>query len=262
MDMAIRLIDTHSHIYEVEFEQDFQAVLERAEANGIYKILLPNVDCSTIEPLLKTCERSESLFPMMGLHPTSVKEDWQQQLSQIREVLYQNKDKFCAVGEIGIDLYWDKTFVEEQTEAFRNQLLWAEKLSLSVSVHSRKAFDELYAELKQLNKPSYSGVMHCFGGDLAQANKLIEMGFLIGIGGVLTFKNAHLAEIVKHISLEKIVLETDAPYLAPVPFRGKRNESAYILNIAQALAEIKQVSLEEVAEKTTSAALTLFPKIA
>lgn len=259
--MAIQLIDTHSHIYEKEFENDITEVVERAKANGVYKILLANVDTQSLEPIRETCARFSGLYAMAGLHPTSVNENWESELEQIRAVLYQNRERFCAVGEIGLDFYWDRTFAKEQQEAFRTQMLWSEELNLPVSVHVRKAYDELFPILKDLNRKSYQGVVHCFGGDANQANKLIEMGFKLGIGGVLTFKNAHLVEIVRQLNLDNIVLETDAPYLAPVPFRGKRNESAYILNIAEAIAAIKHVTLEEVAEKTTRAVLQVFPSI-
>ncbi len=258
----MKLIDTHSHIYDEVFNSDIDETLSRAEQAGIYKILLPNVEAATIQPMMQLAQRFDNLYPMMGLHPTSVKgENWQSELDAIEKSLFANQEKFCAIGEIGIDLYWDKTFIQEQIEVFKRQMLWSFDLDLPVSLHNRKGFDELFAVLKDFNKPFYKGVMHCFGGDLRQAEKLIEMGFVIGIGGVLTFKNAHLAEIVKEISLDDIVLETDAPYLAPVPFRGKRNESAYVLNIAESLAAIKQVSVEEVAERTTAAALRLFPRI-
>lgn len=258
----MKLIDTHSHIYETEFDSDIQDVINRAEDNGVYKILLPNVDSTTINPMLNLSKQFDNLYPMMGLHPTSIKEDWEKELSIVNNCLFSQPNDFCAVGEIGIDLYWDKTFAEEQMEAFKSQMIWSFDLGLPVSVHNRKGFDEMFAVLKSLNRPSYNGVLHCFGGDLRQAERLIEMGFVIGIGGVLTFKNAHLAELIKGISLDKIVLETDAPYLAPVPFRGKRNESAFVLHIAEMLAGIKNISLEEVAERTTTTALNLFPRIA
>lgn len=259
--MAIQLIDTHSHIYEKEFEDDITEVIERARANGVYKILLANIDCQSLEPIRSLCARFSGIYAMAGLHPTSVNEDWKRELERIQTVLYQDRERFCAVGEIGLDFYWDKTFAEEQQEAFRTQMLWSAELDLPVSVHVRKAYDELFPILKDLNRKSYCGVVHCFGGDSNQANKLIEMGFKLGIGGVLTFKNAHLVEIVRQLNPEDIVLETDAPYLTPVPFRGKRNESAYILNIAEAIAAIKHITLEEVAEKTTRAALQVFSTI-
>ncbi len=254
----MRFIDTHSHLYEKEFEQDLNEVIDRASASGVEKILLPNVDTNTIDALMRTCKGFNNLYPMMGLHPTSVGVNWEEDLKKIKTALYDKKEAFCAVGEIGLDLYWDKTFREEQIEVLYNQMLWSFDLDLPVSIHNRKGFDDFFSLMKRLNRPSYRGVMHCFGGDSHQAGKVLEMGFCIGIGGVLTFKNANLAEVVKSISLDKIVLETDAPYLSPVPYRGKRNESSYIPLIAEKLAEIKQCSVEEVAERTTTAALNLF----
>ena len=254
----MKLIDTHAHLYEENFTEDLDLVMKRANDNGIYRMYIPNVDETTIEPLISLCEKYDCCKPMMGLHPTSVKENYEQSLSIIKDTLFQNPEKFCAVGEIGIDLYWDKTFLEEQIIAFKEQISWALELKKPFIVHARKSFDEIYQCLKTINKTKYNGIFHCFGGDLRQANTLIEMGFKIGIGGVLTFKNAKLAEIVKEIDIKDIVLETDSPYLAPVPYRGKRNESAYILEIAKFIANIKEISLEQVAEITTLSALNIF----
>ena len=252
------LIDTHSHIYEKDFEQDIVQVMERASANGVKKILLPNVDCSTVEPLLLLCDKFEGLYPMMGLHPTSVNANWEEDLGNIRKVLFENPSRFCAVGEVGLDLYWDKTFVEEQIEALRQQMMWSFELSLPISIHVRKAFDELFAVLKSINRKTYKGVLHCFGGDVNQAKRLIEMGFKIGIGGVLTFKNAHLAEVVAQIDIDDIVLETDSPYLAPVPNRGKRNESSNIPHICRCVAQHLGLSEDETAAITDRNAAVLF----
>lgn len=254
----MNFIDTHTHLYEEDFKEDIGLVIERAKNNGIYKMFIPNVDETTIAPLLSLCEKYDCCYPLMGLHPTSVKENFNETLSIIKEELFKNPDKFPAIGEIGIDLYWDKTFVEEQIDAFRTQINWALELDKAFIIHARKSFDQIYHTLKSINKASYSGIFHCFGGDLRQAQTVIEMGFKIGIGGVLTFKNSKLADIVKEIDLKDIVLETDSPYLAPVPYRGKRNESAYILDIAKFIAEIKSISLEEVASITTNNALNIF----
>ena len=253
------LIDTHSHIYEKDFEQDIVQVMERASANGVKKILLPNVDCSTVEPLLLLCDKFEGLYPMMGLHPTSVNANWEEDLGNIRKVLFENPSRFCAVGEVGLDLYWDKTFVEEQIEALRQQMMWSFELSLPISIHVRKAFDELFAVLKSINRKTYKGVLHCFGGDVNQAKRLIEMGFKIGIGGVLTFKNARkLIEVLPKIPLESLLLETDSPYLTPHPHRGKRNEPAYTACVAHFIAEALGTTEEEVAQMTTANAKKLF----
>lgn len=252
------LIDTHTHLYEDVFTEDLDLVIERAKQNGINKMFIPNVDETTIKPMLSLCEKYDCCIPMMGLHPTSVKADFKNSLSIIKEELFKTPNKFCAVGEIGIDLYWDKEFLEEQIIAFEEQINWSLDLNKPFIVHARKSFDEIYRSLKTINKKQYKGIFHCFGGDLRQAKTVIEMGFKIGIGGVLSFKNAKLSDIVKDIDIKDIVLETDSPYLAPVPYRGKRNESAYILNIANLIAEIKNIPLEQVAEITTATALNIF----
>lgn len=252
------LIDTHTHLYEDVFTEDLDLVIERAKQNGINKMFIPNVDETTIKPMLSLCEKYDCCIPMMGLHPTSVKADFKNSLSIIKEELFKIPNKFCAVGEIGIDLYWDKEFLEEQIIAFEEQINWSLDLNKPFIVHARKSFDEIYRSLKTINKKQYKGIFHCFGGDLRQAKTVIEMGFKIGIGGVLSFKNAKLSDIVRDIDIKDIVLETDSPYLAPVPYRGKRNESAYILNIANLIAEIKNIPLEQVAEITTATALNIF----
>lgn len=257
----MQFVDTHSHLYEPEFDEDLGQVILRAIHDGVYKIILPNVDLQTIEPMLATVGKYKNCYPMIGLHPTSVNTDYMSVLEKIYTFITEKKHSFCAIGEIGVDLYWDKTFREEQMKAFCEQMYWSLNLDLPVAIHSRKAFDEIFLCLKKLNKKTFQGVFHCFGGDLNQAEKLIEMGFKLGIGGVLTFKNASLVEVVRKIDLKHIVMETDSPYLAPVPFRGKRNESAYIVNIARKLAEIKQLPLETIAFETTKNALELFPKI-
>lgn len=252
------LIDTHTHLYEDVFTEDLDLVIERAKQNGINKMFIPNVDETTIKPMLSLCEKYDCCIPMMGLHPTSVKADFKSSLSIIKEELFKTPNKFCAVGEIGIDLYWDKGFLEEQIIAFEEQIKWSLDLNKPFIVHARKSFDEIYRSLKTINKKQYKGIFHCFGGDLRQAKTVIEMGFKIGIGGVLSFKNAKLSDIVRDIDIKDIILETDSPYLAPVPYRGKRNESAYILNIANLIAEIKNIPLEQVAEITTATALNIF----
>ncbi len=252
------LIDTHTHLYEDVFTEDLDLVIERAKQNGINKMFIPNVDETTIKPMLSLCEKYDCCIPMMGLHPTSVKADFKNSLSIIKEELFKTPNKFCAVGEIGIDLYWDKEFLEEQIIAFEEQINWSLDLNKPFIVHARKSFDEIYRSLKTINKKQYKGIFHCFGGDLRQAKTVIEMGFKIGVGGVLSFKNAKLSDIVRDIDIKDIVLETDSPYLAPVPYRGKRNESAYILNIANLVAEIKNIPLKQVAEITTATALNIF----
>ena len=195
---------------------------------------------------------------MMGLHPTSVTADYANELELVRQKLFNPQAVYVGVGEIGLDLYWDKTFLEQQREVLKTQMRWAKELDLPVCLHVRKAYNELFGLLRDLNFGSYRGVMHCFGGSVQEANKAIEMGFHIGIGGVVTFKNATLASVAASIPLERILLETDAPYLAPVPYRGKRNESAYIPLIAAHIAALRGISVQQVAEVTTASATGLF----
>lgn len=251
------LIDTHAHTYLKEFDHDRKESIERAISAGVQKILLPNIDSTSIDDMLKlSSEFPEICLPMMGLHPTSVDENYEFELNLVETWL--KKQKFIAIGEIGMDLYWDKTFVEQQKICFKHQLELANKYNLPVAIHIRKAFDETFAVLKQLNQAKFSGVFHCFGGDLRQAHKAIEAGFYLGIGGVVTYKNAGLQEVIKEIPLENLVLETDAPFLTPVPHRGKRNESSYLQNIAEKIAEIKNISAEKVGEITSENANKLF----
>lgn len=254
----MNFIDTHSHIYLQEFDQDRTSVVENALHEGVRKILLPNVDSSSIDSMLRLCKVfPENCFPMMGLHPTSVKENVEDELAIVEKLLKEHT--FIAVGEIGIDLYWDKTFLAEQEEAFRYQVRLAKKYNLPIVIHSRDSFDELFALMDELYTPELKGVFHCFTGNENQAQKIIaDYGFKLGIGGVLTFKNSGLADQIKNIDLRHLILETDAPYLAPVPYRGKRNQPAYIPLIAQKLAEVKEISIEEIAEITTQNAKELF----
>jgi len=218
---------------------------------------LPNIDRDSIQPMLDLCSGfPHNCFPMMGLHPTSVKEDFKEQLAIVEDRL--KKGKFYAVGEMGIDLYWDKTFFTQQQEAFRFQVSLALETGLPIVIHSRESFDEIFALLEETWKPGLRGVFHCFTGNLDQAEHIIALGFKLGIGGVLTYKNSGLKDVIKDIPLEHLLLETDAPFLAPVPYRGTRNESAYIHNIARVLAEAKNVGLEEVAEITTRNTIELF----
>jgi len=251
-------IDTHSHIYSEEFDNDICEVIQRAKDNKVNKILLPNIDKDSIERVFSLASQDKHMFyPMMGLYPGSVTLDVENQLKNMLN--YVQRQDICAIGEIGLDFYWDKEFYEQQILAFNTQLLWSKELNNKpLSIHCRKAFDEILQCLKRDGRKSFNGVFHCFGGDIRQAKKVIEMGFHLGIGGVLTFKNSHLAEVVKETSLEHIVLETDAPYLTPTPFRGKRNEPSFIPIIAQKIAEIKNCPLEEVAEYTTNNAKRIF----
>jgi len=195
---------------------------------------------------------------MMGLHPTSVTADFEPELAIVKDKLFSPQARYVGVGEIGLDLYWDKTFLEQQREVLKRQMVWARQLGLPVCLHVRKAYNELFGLLRDLNWGSFRGVMHCFGGSVQEAHKAIEMGFHLGIGGVVTFKNATMADVVASVPLESLLLETDAPYLAPVPYRGKRNESAYIPVIAQKIAAIKDVPVAQVDEVTSASATVLF----
>ncbi len=254
--METTFIDTHTHLYDEQFAEDRTQVILESIAAGVSKHFLPNCDSGTIGPMLEVCKAfPENCFPMMGLHPCSVGSNYKDELKKIETYLF--KDKFYAVGEIGIDLYWDKTFKEEQELAFKQQIDWAVELNLPVVIHSRNSFDEIYNILSTYNK-SVKGIFHCFSGNIEQGLKIIDLGLYLGIGGVVTFKNSGLDQVVKEIDLKHIVLETDSPYLAPTPFRGKRNKSSYIPLIAQRIADIKELPIERVAEITTKNAFSIF----
>jgi TatD DNase family protein len=251
------LTDSHAHLYLEQFDPDRHDVIRHAIEQDIRYMMLPNIDKDSILPMMElVIEFPGNCFPMMGLHPTSVKGDYTMQLEVIKEWL--KKEKFHAIGEMGIDLYWDRTYFAEQQEAFRIQAGLALEYDLPLVIHSRNSFEEIFHLLKEVYQPGLRGVFHCFTGNLEQAEQIINMGFLLGIGGVLTYKNSGLAEVIEKVALEYLLLETDAPFLAPVPHRGKRNESAYILDIAVKLAEIKGETVEEVARLTTGNALNLF----
>jgi TatD DNase family protein len=252
------LIDTHTHLYSEAFTEDRMEVVDRAISLGVNTLLLPNIDCDSVVLMHELCQAyPENCLPMMGLHPGSVDEKWEQQLAIIQKWLFS--EKYIAVGEIGMDLYWDKTYQKEQEEAFRRQINWAKELHLPIVIHARDAFDEIFNVVDELHDDSLSGVFHCFTGTVKQAQKIQEYGtFKIGLGGVLTFKKSGLDEVVKAIPLELIVLETDSPYLAPTPYRGKRNESSYLTLVADKLAEVKQMPAEEIAAITTKNAREIF----
>ncbi len=253
----MQLIDTHTHIYLKQFDGDRQAVIERAVDAGIKKQLMPNIDSRTIEPMLAVAEEfSENCLPMMALHPTSVKANFSNELEIIQKWFTQ--ENFIAVGETGIDLYWDKTFAAQQKESLAQHIQWAADYNLPLVLHSRNSLDEIFDVLGAHRHLSVTGVFHCFPGDADQAKKAIDMGFVLGIGGVVTYKNSMMADVVKAVGLDHIILETDAPYLAPAPYRGKRNESTYLVNIAERVANIRSVPIEEVASVTTTNATRLF----
>lgn len=253
----MQFIDTHTHLFLPEFDNDRNKVIVNAQENGVEKILLPNVDGTTISSLLElTSKYPEFCYPMMGLHPTSVKENYEEEIENVENWLQQRK--FYAIGEIGIDLYWDKTYIIQQEKAFRYQIDLAKKYNLPIVIHARESFDEIFKIMDDVIDSKLTGVFHAFTGTDNQAKRIVEWGFKIGIGGIVTFKNSDLNEVVHNIDINHIVLETDSPYLSPAPNRGKRNESANIIHIANKIAEIKNITIEEVAETTTFNAKQLF----
>lgn len=250
--------DTHTHLYSEQFDEDRAEMVQRAINNGVERLFLPNIDSSSIDGMLALQKQfPKNCFAMMGLHPTSVKENYLEELNLAEQHL--NENHFCAIGEIGIDLYWDKTFLKQQQIAFRTQINWAKDRNLPFVIHCRDSFNEIFEILDELNDSTMRGIFHCFTGNLEQAKHIISYGgFKLGIGGVVTFKNSGLEEVLKHLDIKNLVLETDSPYLAPVPFRGKRNESSYIINVAAKLSEIYQLSIEEVAKITTQNSVEVF----
>jgi TatD DNase family protein len=249
--------DTHAHLYLEHFDEDRNEVVKRAIDDGVKYMLLPNIDSKTVDPMLDLCKAfPQNIFPMMGLHPTDVKENVDEELHIVKAHL--ESGYFFAVGEIGIDLYWDKTFVEEQKNALRQQIQWAKDFSLPIVLHVRDSFDEVFEIITETIDEKLTGVFHCFTGNRQQAQQIMDWGFKLGIGGVLTYKNSGLDKVVEDIPLHHIILETDAPFLTPKPYRGKRNESAYVKYVAEKLSEIKKVSLGDIAEITTKNAVELF----
>lgn len=250
-------VDTHTHLYSEQFKNDRKEIVERAIKNGVEFLFLPNVDVESIQPMLDLVwEFPEHCFPMMGLHPCSVDANVEAHLFQIQK--WFKKRKFWAVGEIGLDYYWSTEFKEEQIAAFKKQIQWAIQLDLPIVIHSRNSNEDVIAIIQEMKHPKLRGIFHCFSGDANQAKQIVDAGFLLGLGGVLTYKNGGLPEAIAEIDLNHIVLETDAPYLAPVPHRGKRNESFYLLEVAKKLAELKSVGLNTVAEITTANAKRVF----
>lgn len=251
-------VDTHTHLFTDVFDEDRDAVVQRALEAGVEYLLLPNIDVETIEAMHQLeAAYPDNCFAMMGLHPGSVNENWEESLAIVKKHLF-GRD-YIAVGEIGMDLYWDKTFIEEQRQAFRQQVIWAKELQIPIAIHAREAFEEIFDILDPLNDERLTGVFHCFTGNREQAEHVQAYGgFKMGIGGVVTYKKAALDEVLKHVDLEHLILETDSPYLSPVPFRGKRNESSYLLHVAEKLSEIYQVPLTEIEVQTTKNALELF----
>jgi len=251
------LTDTHAHLYAEEFGADQKAMMERAFHKHVKRMFLPNIDVHSIQPMLNLVwEYPEHCFPMMGLHPCSVNEHVEAHLFQIQK--WFKKRKFYAVGEIGLDYYWSTEFKEQQLVAFKKQIQWAIQQNLPINIHSRNATPDCIAVLEEMRHPLLRGIFHCFSGSTEEAKQITGLGFYLGVGGVITFKNAGLDRVIEHISLDRLVLETDAPYLAPLPHRGKRNESAYLLEIAQKIAELKNTSVEHVANITTENSRIIF----
>ncbi|MAO71433.1 MAG: hydrolase TatD [Flavobacteriales bacterium] len=255
----MNFIDTHTHLYSNKFTNDRNDVINNAIQSGVLKMFLPNISSEYTNSMLELCKKfPENCFPMMGLHPCDVKiQSMEKELLHVEEML--QKEKFIAVGEIGLDLYWDKSTLDIQKESFRFQIELAKKYKLPIVIHVRDSFSEAIEIVEELNDENLSGVFHCFTGDNEQANRVIDLqNFFLGIGGVLTFKNSGLDKTISQIDIKHLLLETDAPYLTPSPYRGKRNESKYIVNIAEKLAEIKGISINEVGELTTKNARNLF----
>jgi TatD DNase family protein len=249
--------DTHTHLYAEQFSEDQTQMIQRALDLGIERFFIPAIDSQTAKSMFDL----ESLFPknvflMMGLHPTHVKENFKDELNFVKNWL--DKKDFYAVGEIGIDLYWDKSFLQQQQDAFKQQIEWAKEKSLPIVIHCRDAFNEIFEILEETKDDKLFGIFHCFTGDLEQAKKAINYNMKLGIGGVVTFKNGKIDQFLNNIPLENIVLETDAPYLAPTPYRGKRNESSYLVNVANKLASVYDVSLTKIAKVTTQNSKDVF----
>ena len=252
------MIDTHSHFYLPDFQEDFQAVVDRCRSVGIEKIYLPAIDSSTHDAMMALAAAQPGwCIPMMGLHPCYVTADYQQEMNLVETWLA--KQSFAAIGEIGLDFYHSTEFKLEQIDVFVHQMNLAKQYDLPIVIHSRSSMDECIKLIEEHGKGKIKGIFHCFGGDERQARKIIDLGFMLGIGGVVTYKNAGLAKLIETLPLDALVLETDAPYLTPVPFRGKRNESSYLTYVAAKIAEIKGLTIEDVALATTNNSKKIFP---
>lgn len=256
------LIDSHTHLYAEDYKDDLKATMERAFANGVYRFLLPGIN-KHYQEAIKNMAASypEVCFPMIGLHPTEIFDNYREELSYIQQELEQ-KNSYIAIGETGLDLYWDTNYIEQQKISFRQHIEWAIHYQLPLSLHIRKAFQEAFLILEDYQSQNLKGVFHCFSGSIEQAKSVINRGFLLGIGGVVTYKNGRiLKEVVDYFPLDYMVLETDAPWLSPEPYRGQRNESAHIIEVAKMIAQIKHLPLEQVAEQTTLNCYQVFHKI-
>ncbi len=258
----IEFVDTHTHLFVQEFDEDRNNVVQRAIAAGVTKLCLPSITEESVPVIMKMCEEHPGVcFPMLGLHPTELGEDYKGVLERMYDIL-KNDCRYIAVGEVGLDFYWDDTRKKEQLEAFDAQIAWAAEMGLPLAIHSRSAFNELYDMMESHRGKGLTGVFHCFSGNEDEARKLLSFdGFCLGIGGVVTYKKSILPEVLKNVPLERVLLETDSPYLPPVPFRGKRNESAYVPYIAEFLADVYDCTIDEVARVTTINACRIFPKL-
>lgn len=252
----MELVETHAHLYSEQFENDLQESLDRALEKGVSQFYMPNIDHTSIDAMMEIEAKFDFCVATMGLHPCSVTKDFQKELYIVENWL--NKRSFAAIGEAGIDLYWDKTFLAQQEEALSIQLDWAKKYKIPIILHCRDSFEETISLVEKHKDSALNGVFHCFTGDLDAAERVIKLGFKIGIGGVATFKNGGMDKVLPHLDLAHVVLETDSPYLAPVPHRGKRNEPAYLSLVVEKIAEFKNMSKEEVAKITTTNANQLF----
>jgi TatD DNase family protein len=251
------ITDTHTHLYSEQFNDDRKAMMQRAKEAGVSRFFIPAIDSSYTESMFSLeKENPDTVFLMMGLHPTSVKENYLEELIHVKNWI--DKRNFYAIGEIGIDLYWDKSFLTQQQEAFKTQIKWAKEKNLPIVIHCRNAFDEIFEILEAKKANDLRGIFHCFTGTLEQAKQAISYNMKLGIGGVATFKNGKIDAFLHEIDLKHIVLETDSPYLAPVPFRGKRNESSYIINVLDKLVDIYGISFNEIAEITTQNSKDIF----
>ncbi len=253
---GLQLIDTHAHIYASEFDEDRDDCIRKAREVGVEKILMPNIDSTSIDRMMESEEKYEDCVSMMGLHPCSVEGDFQKELYIVEDWL--SKRDFIAVGEIGVDLYWDKTYEEQQLEAFKIQVDWAIKYDIPVAIHSRDSTDVVLKVLEKNEDPKLRGVFHCFGGSLEEARRITELGFKLGIGGVSTFKKGGLDLVLPEVDVKHLILETDCPYLAPTPHRGKRNEPSYVELVAERIAHLQLSSVQDVSKETSKVATALF----
>ena len=250
------MIDTHCHIDETAYDTDREEVIARQRESGVEAMIVPGVNVASIETVMQVCRANEGYcFPALGLHPEDVKDDWQEQLAIVEQAIRANRNELVAIGEIGLDYYWDKTFKEEQQEVLRQQMVLAKELDLPVILHNRESTEDIVRIAKEVGG---RGVFHCFNGSRETAQQILDMGFYLGIGGVLTFKNSQLAEKLDVVPLERILLETDAPYMAPVPHRGERNDSRHMIHVAERLAQVYNCSIEDIISTTTRNAKQLF----